>query len=100
MSAGVLEAFARILGDALAPLADRLQAEGAEEVLEELGLRLPTGTLGGGSVPQGLQAAAAACAALPEAVAALVAAITGGNEAAILQAASQLGQRIVQAGVT
>ena len=49
-------------------------------------------------MPQGLQAAAAACAALPDAVAALVAAIAADDAAAILQAATQVGQRIVQAG--
>lgn len=98
MSAGVPETLARILGDALGPLAARLQADGAEAILEEAGLRLPAGALATGAVPQGLQAAAAACAALPDAVAALVAAIAADDATAILQAATQVGQRIVQAG--
>ena len=64
-----LEAVARILGDALSPLATRLQGDETAETLEQLGLRLPLST---GGVTQGLQASATACSQLPAAVAALI----------------------------
>ena len=65
-ASGVLEALARLAGDALAPLAQRLR-EHPDQLLEELGLRLPDGMLGG-SPASALQSAAAACEQLPSAV--------------------------------
>jgi hypothetical protein len=96
--AGVLEALARIVGDALAPLAERLQGPQAEQVLDQLGLRLPGGTLGGGAIPQRLQASAQACTQLPPAVTELVDAVTAGDEEAIIGAALQVALRIGAAG--
>jgi hypothetical protein len=95
-SAGVVESLARIVGEALSPLAERLQGDGAEELLEELGLRLPAGALGSGALPQALRDAGAACSQLPNAVAALDAAIGGDDDAAMVSAAAQLAQRIAQ----
>ncbi len=95
----MLETLARVVGDALSPLAERLEGDQAEEVLEQLGLRLPAGALGSGALPQALQASAAACAQLPDAVVALIDAIGGGDDNALIAAAAALGQRIVQAGV-
>lgn len=90
-----LEAVARILGDALSPLATRLQGDEAAETLEQLGLRLPLST---GGVTQGLQASATACSQLPAAVAALINAAGGSDDAALISAALNLGQLIVRAG--
>lgn len=94
-SSGVLEALARLAGDALAPLAQRLR-EHPDQLLEELGVRLPEGMLGGSPAPA-LQSAAAACEQLPTAVQALVTAISGNNESALIEAALRLAQRIGQA---
>ena len=98
-TAGVLETLARVVGDALSPLATRLQGDQAVEVLEQLGLRLPDASLASGALPQALQSSAGACAQLPDAVVALVNAVGGGDDNAMIAAAVTLGQRIVQAGV-
>jgi hypothetical protein len=66
-------------------------------VVEELGLRLPTGSLGTGSVPQALQGSVATCSRLPDAVAQLIAAISGGSDSDLINAAIQLAQRIGEA---
>jgi len=71
---GPLETIARIVGEALGSLATRLQGPGAEQIIEELGLRLPSGSLGSGGVSQALQSVVATCSRLPDAVAQLVAA--------------------------
>ncbi len=97
-NAGLLETLARILGDALSPLEKRLQGDQVEGTIDQLGLRLPTGALTSGALPQALQGASAACAQLPASVAALVAAIGGGDDNALLSAAADLGQKIVNAG--
>ena len=55
---GLTETLARLLGDALSPLAQRLQGNGVEEVIEQLGLRLPSGSLSSGNVTAALQASA------------------------------------------
>jgi hypothetical protein len=94
---GPIETLARVVGDALAPLAKRLEGDGAGDVIEELGLRLP-GAGGAGSVTQALQASAGACSQLPQVVAQLVAAIGGGDDNALISAAAAVAQRIVQAG--
>jgi len=91
-----LEALARILGDALSPLATRLQGDEAQETLEQLGLRLPVGDA---SVTQALQESATACSQLPAAVTALVDAAGGDDDGALISAAINLGQLIVRAGV-
>jgi hypothetical protein len=95
---GLIETLAKVVGEALAPLADRLNGPQAEAVLEELGIRLPAGALANGALPQSLQGCVAACAQLPEAVTALVQAIDVGDDATMLGAAVRLGERIVQAG--
>lgn len=95
---GLLETFARILGEALGPLETRLQGDEVEDTLAQLGLRLPTGSLASGALPQALQASAAACAQLPSAVAALIDAISGADDDAMISAAAQLAQKIIQAG--
>jgi hypothetical protein len=97
-NAGLIEALAKLVGDALSPMTERLKGADAEDVLAELGLRLPTGSLGAGNVTQALQAAAGAGGQLPPAVAQLIAAIGGSDDAALLNAAATLAQRIVQAG--
>ena len=56
-----LVALAEIVGDALSPLATRLQGDRVEQTLGELGIRLPAGALGRAHA-QALQASAAACA--------------------------------------
>ncbi len=96
-NAGPLETLARLVGEALAPLEHRLQGDGLETVLDELGLRLPAGALTAGDVGQALQACAGTCAQLPDAVAGLVSAIDAGDDGAMLSAAATLGERIVQA---
>ncbi len=90
-----LESLARILGDALAPLATRLQGEAALETLSELGLRVPVGAA---NVAQGLQESATACSQLPAAVTALVDAAGGNDDGALISAAVNLGQLIIRAG--
>jgi hypothetical protein len=95
---GPLETLARIVGDALSPLAMRLQGDQVEGTIEQLGLRLPTGALTSGALPQALQASAAACAQLPASVAALNTAIEGDDDDALIAAAAQLAQQIIQAG--
>jgi hypothetical protein len=96
--AGVLEALARIVGDALSPLAERLQGDQAEQVLDQLGLRLPSGSLGAGSIPQRLRESAQAATLLPPAVTELVDAVTAGDDEQIISAALQLALRIGAAG--
>ena len=94
---GLIETLARLLGDALSPLAQRLQGNGVEEVIEQLGLRLPSGSLSSGNVTAALQASANACGQLPLSVAELVAAISGSDDVAMITAAETLAQRIIQA---
>lgn len=94
----MLETLARVVGDALSPLADRLQGEQAEQVLEQLGMRLPAGALAGAAIPQRLSESAHACAQLPPAVAALVEAVQNGDEGGTVAAALQLALRIGEAG--
>lgn len=89
-----LDALARILGDALTPLAGRLQGDQAMETLAQLGLRLPTG----GAVAQPLQGAATACSQLPAAVTAVIDASGGGDDGALISAVVHLGELIVRAG--
>jgi len=96
-NAGPLETLARVVGDALTPLADRLEGDGAEQVLEEVGLRLPGGALAQASLTHALGASVGACSHLPDAVAALVNAIDAGNDTAMIAAALKLAERLVQA---
>jgi hypothetical protein len=94
---GPIETLARLVGDALSPLADRLKGEGVEEIVDQLGLRLPA-PLTSGNITQALQASAGAASQLPDAVTQLIAAINGGNDGAMIDAAATLAQRIIQAG--
>ena len=61
-NAGALEALARTLAEALAPLEHRMQGAAVETLVADLGLDLPPGTMTSGGVPQALQASAGACA--------------------------------------
>ena len=90
-----LDALARIVGDALAPLANRLQGDQAEMTMAQLGLRLP---LSAGGVTQGLQASVTACSQLPAAVTALIDAASGGDDGKLVAAIVNLGELIVRAG--
>lgn len=96
-SAATLDALARLFGEALSPLAARLQGDQVEGTIEQLGLRLPGGSLTAGALPQALQASAAACAQLPAAVAALIAAIEGNDDDALIAASVALGRQIIEA---
>ncbi|MBF6222799.1 hypothetical protein IU479_32455 [Nocardia abscessus] len=98
-NAGPIETFVRALGAALSPLAQRLAGDGAEQVLEEIGLRLPNGTLAGGAVAGALQSAAGACGQLPQAVAALTDAIEADDDTAMIIAAAGLARLNAQVGV-
>lgn len=93
---GALDALARILGDAIAPLADRLRGDQAQQTLADLGVALPAGA---GAVGQALEASATACSQLPDAVQELVDAAGGGDDAALIAASLDIGQLIVRAGV-
>ncbi len=93
---GALEALVRILGDALSPLANRLQGDEAQEVLSQLGLR--AAGLASPGVTQALQASATACSQLPDAVDALIDAAGGSDDGAVISAALNLGQLVVRAG--
>jgi len=94
---GPLETLARILGDALSPLAARLQGDNAADLIEQLGLRLPPAALGAGGLPAALEASVVALEALPDSIAALVAAISG-SDAALIAAAADLSGKIIKAG--
>jgi hypothetical protein len=96
--AGVIETLVGIVGNALSPLAERLQGDQAEQLLDQLGMRLPPGLLGSGAIPQRIQQAADACLQLPPAVQALIDAIEADDNRAMLNAALQLGLRIGEAG--
>ena len=93
-TAGPLETLARILGEALSPLAARLEGDNAADLMEQLGLRLP---LGAGGVQTALEASVVALEALPDSVAALVAAISG-SDSALIAAAADLSGKIIKAG--
>ena len=93
------DAGAASLGDALSPLATRLQGDGVEEILDQLGLRLPTGALAsGGASPQALQASAAACAPAAGRRRGTGRRDRRQRRRAMIAAAATLAQRIVQAG--
>jgi hypothetical protein len=94
---GVLEALVAIVGEALAPFAERLQGDKAKDTLEQLGLRLPDSMFGAG-VADKIAEAATACSQLPEAVAELVAAVDAGDTGPIVEKAIALGTLIVRAG--
>ncbi|ODR25782.1 DUF6603 domain-containing protein [Mycolicibacterium porcinum] len=98
-NAGPVEILARFLGEALSPLATTLaDPDATAQALEDIGMRLPTGALQAGNVPQALQSSAAACGALPAAVTALAAAMAGADDGALLVAAAAVAQRIVATG--
>ncbi len=98
--AGVLEALVGIVGDALSPLVTRLQGDQAEQLLDQLGMRLPPAMLSSGAIPQRIQQSAHVCMQLPAAVQALSDAIAASDDGAMLNAALQLGLRIGEAGTT
>lgn len=91
------DTLARIVGEALAPLAIRLQGSQAEMTLEQLGLQLPLNAAG---VTKGLQSAAGACAQLPAAVATIVDASARGDDQALLAALTNLRELLLRARTT
>jgi hypothetical protein len=96
-SSGALEALLRIVGDALTPLADRLRGDAALTTLQQLGLNMPPGALA--TAGPKLEAAAVACSQLPDAVAALINALGGSDDAALIQKALELAEIVGRAGV-
>ncbi|MGW6621975.1 DUF6603 domain-containing protein [Nocardia sp. NPDC055002] len=98
-NAGPIETFVRALGEALSPLAQRLAGSSAEQVLEEIGLRLPTGVLADGAVTGALQSAAGACGQLPQAVTALTDTIEGDDDTAMISAAAGLARLLAHVGM-
>lgn len=82
--AGTLELIARELGSALAPLEQRLQGGGADELLAAVGVRVPASVTGAAPVVGALTTAVTRAAALAPDLAALVAAIDADDEAQIL----------------
>ena len=97
-NAGPIEVLVHVFGDALSALEDLVATpDAAAQTLEQIGLRLPEGSLGTGNVAGALQTAAAACGRLPDAVTALVNAVTASDDTAMIAAAVELAQRIVQA---
>lgn len=91
-----LDALVRIVGDALSPLANRLQGEQAEVTMEQLGLRLPLSDSG---VLQELQSSAVACSQLPAAVAAVIDAAARGDDNALITAIKNLIELITRIGI-
>ena len=75
MSVGTVEAIAKFVGEALAPVKDRLAADQIDDLLAELGVRLPEGLTSQGGIPNALNAAATAAGDLETALPALSAAI-------------------------
>jgi hypothetical protein len=85
-TAGTLELLARELGQALAPLADQLAPDQADEFLAELGLRLPPGLSAESALSAALSSAATAAGALPPLVTQLATAIAADDAAQIVAA--------------
>jgi hypothetical protein len=82
--AGTLELIARELGSALAPLEQRLQGGGAEELLAAVGVRVPASVAGAAQVVGAITTAVTRAAALAPNLALLIAAIDADDEAQIL----------------
>ncbi len=82
--AGTLELIARELGQALAPLEQRLQGGGAQELLAAVGVRVPAAVAANAQVTGAIATAVARAASLAPNLAALVAAITADDEAQIV----------------
>jgi Family of unknown function (DUF6603) len=101
MTVGTVEAIASFVGEALAPVKDRLTADQIDDLLAELGVRLPEGLSTQGGIPNALNAGAAAAGELESALPALAAAIDAADAddpasiAALLQAGATVVQKIV-----
>jgi len=91
---GSFEQLARMVGEALAPLQDRLQPEKVELLFLELGLRLPPGAFAQGGLPAALQAVANGAGNLPAKLADLAAAIQADNSVAIAASGIALGATV------
>jgi len=91
---GSFEQLARMVGEALAPLAQRLAATDVEQLFLELGLRLPPGAFAQGGLPAALQATVNGAAALPPKLADLAAAIQADDSVAIAAAGLSLAGTI------
>lgn len=88
------DALAKIVGEALSPIAIRLQGDQAELMMEQLGVRLPLSASG---VTVGLQSAALTCSELPAVVAAVNDATTQGDNDALVVALRNLSEVLVRA---
>lgn len=84
--AGTIQLVARELGEILRPLEQRLQRDGALELLSAVGVRLPTSVASHGQVVAAVTAAIARAAALAPKVADLGLAIDADDEAQIIAA--------------
>ncbi|MGL4967680.1 MAG: DUF6603 domain-containing protein [Inquilinus sp.] len=101
MTVGTVEAIARFVGEALAPVKDRLTPAEIDGLLAELGLVLPEGLTGQGGIPNALNDGATAAGELQTALPALSTAIDAADAddpasiAVLLQAAATVLQKIV-----
>jgi hypothetical protein len=93
-AAGTLERIAREIASALAPLEQRLSAEGARPFLGELGLRLPPALEQNAQITGALTTAAASAAGLGPLVTALTNAIAADDVEQILSASANLVAKI------
>ncbi len=98
MSVGTVEAIALFVGEALAPIKDRLAADQIDDLLAELGIRLPDGFSSQGGIPNALNAGAAAAGELQTALPALAAAIEAADadDAASIAALLLTGATVIQ----
>lgn len=88
--AGTVELIARELGQALAPLEERLAGGGAAELLAAIGIRLPPSTAANTQVVGAIGGAVTRAAALAPKVTQLVAAIEADDEVAIVTSGAQV----------
>jgi len=93
---GTLELIARELGLALSTLEQRVAAEGAENFIAELGLRLPSSVATDAQFINSITALSTAAAGLPTPIANLIAAIEAGDTGQILSTGSQVISAIGQ----
>jgi hypothetical protein len=92
--AGTLEQLARLLGEALQQLEQRLAGERAQQLFEALGVRLPAGAIAQSELAVALNATATAAGQLGPAVAALAASLSGTDPLAIVQRGIEVIERI------
>jgi hypothetical protein len=91
---GTLETLARIAGETLRPLEQRLAPDAVDGLFESLGLRLPDGFLAQPPLPAALTATIGGAAQLGPALTDLAAALAGSNAALIVARGAVVIQRI------